>query len=79
MHRTTVMLPPELKARAVIRARKLGLSLGELIRRSLRETSTKGSPAGAADSMYDDAAVYGGPAPRDLSAAHDSYLYGPKG
>ena len=36
MKRTTVMLPPELKARAMRSARERGISFGELLRRSLR-------------------------------------------
>lgn len=76
MQRTTVMLPRELKTRAVLHSRRLGISLGELIRSSLRAASKEGVGAGDTDSMYGDLAVYRGSAPKDLSAAHDAYLYG---
>jgi hypothetical protein len=35
MHRTTILLPEDLQARAEAHARRLGISLGELIRRQL--------------------------------------------
>ncbi|MBI2838900.1 MAG: hypothetical protein HYX75_11325 [Acidobacteria bacterium] len=79
MRRTTVMLPDDLKTRAVLRARKLGISLGELIRSSLKDSAGKGARGEATDTMYDDAAIYRGPAPRDLSDRHDAYLYGDEG
>jgi hypothetical protein len=77
MKRTTVMLPEELRVRAANRAKKLGVSLGELIRRAMesmlgREQETDGG-------RYPDDAVYDGPAPPDLSERHDDYLYGPEG
>lgn len=79
MRRTTVMLPDDLKIGAALRARKLGISLGELIRSSLRESATKDAASEAADTMYDDTTLYRGSAPRDLSDRHDAYLYGDKG
>jgi hypothetical protein len=35
MHRTTILLPEDLRASAEAHARRLGISLGELIRRQL--------------------------------------------
>jgi hypothetical protein len=76
MHRTTVMLPEDLKARAMLRARERGISLGELLRECL--AATLHAPAGddrAGDPLFADAAVYGGAAPSDLARDHDRYLY----
>lgn len=75
MKRTTIMLPEALRRRAATRASQRGISLGELIRDSL----------GAAlpgvsydqDPLFEDA-VFDGPAPRDLAARHDKYLYDKK-
>jgi hypothetical protein len=36
MHRTTILLPEDLRADADAHARRLGISLGELIRRQLK-------------------------------------------
>jgi len=77
MERTTIMLPAQLKHRANRLARKLGISLGELIRESLREALNR-TPADDEDPLYSDTVSYGGPAPADLAADHDDYLYGKK-
>ena len=45
MKRTTIMLPEELRVRAGERARKLGLSLGEFIRRSMEAMLGRGAGA----------------------------------
>jgi hypothetical protein len=74
MKRTTVMLPEELRARAARRARKLGVSLGEFIRRAMESLLRAQSPAGD-DPLLRDDAVYEGPAPRDVAERHDDYLY----
>ena len=73
-HRTTIMLPPELKRRAAKRAKERGVSFGELVRESLTAILTD-APV-AADSLLADSAVFGGQTPRDLAAEHDRYLYG---
>jgi hypothetical protein len=76
MHRTTIMLPAALKARALKQAREAGLSLGELVRRSLATSLSRSArERGAGDPFLDDHAVYKGRAPRDLAAEHDRYLY----
>ena len=77
MQRTTVMLPQDLKARAMLLARERGISFGELLRECL--TATLNEPAGDArdaDPLFADTAVYEGPAPSDLAKEHDRYLYG---
>lgn len=78
MKRTTIMLPTDLKAKAIQRARKLNLSLGELIRESLRKCITKPSFVASDDPFYMDKAVFEGTSPYDLSEKHDDYLYGEK-
>ena len=76
MKRTTVMIPEKLKGRSVRRARELGISLGEFIRRSMEALLEKAQATGEDDPFLADGAVFRGPAPRDLSAKHDEYLYG---
>ena len=77
MKRTTIMLPAALRARAIERARRLGISMGELIRRSM-EAMLVGSEEGGDDPLVADGAVFDGPVPDDLARNHDRYLYGKK-
>jgi hypothetical protein len=72
MKRTTIMLPETLRSRAASLAKQRGISLGELIRNSLG-TALPGVSY-EEDPLFEDA-VFDGPAPRDLSANHDKYLY----
>ena len=74
MNRTTILLPAELQAKASAHARQKGISLGELIRRSL-EAAVSRRPAGG-DILLSDRAVHAGDAPADLAARHDEHLYG---
>jgi len=76
MKRTTVMLPEELRARATLRARRLGVSLGQFIRRAMESLLETSKGAREEDTLLCDDAVYEGPAPRDLAARHDEYLHG---
>jgi hypothetical protein len=76
MHRTTVMLPPELKARAMKRADEKGVSLGELIREALSTLLDRDGDGHETDPLYDDTTVHPGPSPSDLVDRHDDYLYG---
>jgi hypothetical protein len=75
MKRTTVMLPERLRAQAKEQARRLGVSFGELIRRSL-EAMLGGAKAD--DPLLADDEVFDGPTPDDLAADPDRYLYGPE-
>ena len=77
MHRTTLMLPSDLKIQAQQQARMQGVSLGEFIRRAI-EAQLRGSGAAqrAADPLFADGAVFTGDAPADSAAEHDRYLYG---
>ncbi len=77
MHRTTIMLPPELKTRANRRAREMGLSFGEFVRRCLAaQLSGVGGEQRAEDLLFADQEVFTGEAPTDLAEHHDRYLYG---
>ena len=73
MKRTTLMLPEQLRAQAKRRARLLGISFGELVRRSV-EAMLKADPGD--DSLLNDTEVFEGPVPADLVENHDRYLYG---
>lgn len=72
MHRTTILLPDELKVRAERQARLEGLSLSELIRRRLSEVTSDGVEPAA----FFKREPWTASAPGDLSARHDDYLYG---
>jgi hypothetical protein len=78
MHRTTIMLPRELKVRAERRAREDGVSLGEFVRRSVE--LSLGQPGEVAeDALFSDHALYDGEVPAGYSTDHDEYLYGDDG
>ncbi|MFO8070292.1 MAG: hypothetical protein R6V85_00335 [Polyangia bacterium] len=77
MHRTSVMLPIRLKKLAEDRARDEGVSLGELIRRSLaREVEPGEGDDPSSDAFFADDAVFEGETPADLSLRHDDFIYG---
>ena len=79
MKRTTIILPDDLKMRAHYRARGMGISLGELIRKALEASLGHSDDENLTeDSLFADDAVYDGKAPRDLCESHDKYLYGEK-
>ncbi len=78
MKRTTVMLPADLKARAMRAARDRGISFGELLRRSLAAAVESPAPT-YDDPVFSDNAVFEGETPEDLAAEHDGYLYGNDG
>jgi len=79
MKRTTIMLPEDLKMRALKRADIVGLSLGGFIRESL-EKSLQTSDVDQADDdpLFADNATFQGKTPADLALKHDDYLYGDK-
>jgi len=74
MKRTTIMLPEDLRRRALFRAKQTGVSLGELIRDSLDAALPKVTHDAERDPLFEDV-IFDGPAPADLSANHDQYLY----
>ncbi|MFU8848642.1 MAG: CopG family transcriptional regulator [Opitutales bacterium] len=72
MHRTTILIPNELKSQAEQQARREGISLSELIRQRLLESiDSKAKPA-----AFFSRQPWSGEVPADLSARHDDYLYG---
>ena len=76
MTRTTIMLPQDLKARAIHLASEMGISLGQLIRESLENMLDVSRAVEHEDPLFSDTAVFEGPCPLDLSKDHDRYLYG---
>jgi hypothetical protein len=71
MTRTALMLPEDLKTEAENAARAQGISLGEMVRLSLR----KNLDSNKVDPFFSDTEAYGGKVPADLSKNHDKYLY----
>ena len=77
MKRTTIMLPDDLKMRALKRADIMGLSLGGLIRESLEKTlQTPDVDQADDDPFFADNVVFKGNTPKGLALNHDDYLYG---
>ena len=76
MKRTTIMIPDDLKIRAVSRAQSEGISLGEFIRLSLEKALHSSSNQHPDDPFWADNSVYKGTTPGDLAQNHDEYLYG---
>jgi hypothetical protein len=78
--RTTIVLPPRLKTLASERAREHQLSFSEFVRRAVLDAVSKPPRAGrrGSDSLLADRAVSRSDVPVDLSANHDTYLYGSK-
>lgn len=74
MHRTTILLPNELRQRADREAKTLGISLSELIRRRL---AADGVPEEKDRPRFFARQPWAGPGPADTAANHDAYLYGP--
>ena len=62
------MLPEQLRAQAKQRARTLGISFGELVRRSV-EAMLEADPGD--DPLLNDKEVFEGPVPDDLVENHD--------
>lgn len=73
MHRTTILLPENVRKAAQKEARKNGISLGELIRRRLVSGT---EVASSAVPLFFRREVWTGATPRDLSERHDEHLYG---
>jgi predicted transcriptional regulator len=77
MDRTTLVLDNTLKRRLKDKARKMNISMAELIRMAIsRFIDSKGDDSGyERDSLFADQAVFTGESPEDLSFNHDKYLY----
>jgi len=76
MKRTTIMLPSELKTRAIQKANQRGISLGEFIRESLESMLSNPKEYFINDPLFTDDAVFHDQGPDDLAKNHDHYLYG---
>lgn len=77
MRRTTIMMPDDLRTKAMTRARSMGMSLGQFIRTALeRALEDRNNTSPEEDPLLDDRAVFDGEVPSDISKNHDSYLYG---
>ena len=75
MKRTTVMLPQDLKIRALKSANMMGVSLGQFIRQSLEKALNHGDDIPPnKDPLFADDAVFHGDSHEDLAKNHDSYL-----
>ena len=74
MHRTTILLDTEVKAKAQIRAERLGISLSQLIRNSL-EKEVSIEPASQLDPFWADREIIEDEGPVDYVENHDYYLY----
>jgi len=84
MLRTTVMLPPEIKARAEAMARESGVSFAEFVRRALEGEIGKGAPN--PDSLrrsrdplfqgFDELIARAKPGEPGGAADHDRYIHG---
>ena len=77
MERTTIMLPPDLKAKVQKQANFMGMSLGQYIREAVEnalEYQHRKQPV-EADPLFSDDAVFSGKGPKDIAENHDQYLY----
>lgn len=75
MKRTTIMLPPDLKLKALQRANQMGISLGELIRNSLVALLHHSKEQTTDDPLFADNDVFNDQGSQDLAKNHDRYLY----
>ena len=78
MHRTTIMFPESLKSKLEKRAKKMRVSLGELIRMASEEYLAKYNRKIEDDPMVSGYIVLEDKGPTDVSANVDKYLYGHK-
>lgn len=78
MHRTTILLDTRVKAKAQIRAERLGISLSQLIRNSL-EKEVSIEPASQLDPFWADHEIIEDEGPVDYAENHDYYLYRTEG
>ncbi|MGH9656770.1 MAG: hypothetical protein ACRD6B_25320 [Bryobacteraceae bacterium] len=76
--RTTIVLPEQMKRRAMARAREQRVSFAEFVRRAVESTLAKpprgGSGKKTGDRFWDNLEIYNG-GPPDAAARHDDYLY----
>jgi hypothetical protein len=79
MHRTTILLPHELRREAEIAARRSGISLSDMIRRLLT-SAVRGTSSSSrkGDPLFQPRHLMRSANPSDIAAKHDDYLYGPR-
>jgi hypothetical protein len=75
MKRTTIMLPADLRRRALRRAKSWGVSFGTVVRESLDAALPALEEVGGDDPLFLDRDVWSGRAPRALAREHDRFLY----
>ncbi len=68
------MLPSELHEKAARYAARRRVSLGQLVRSSLRAAMDAGDEAPSPDPLWADDEVFRRKTPRDLARNHDRYL-----
>ena len=77
--RTTIVLPPLLKQRAVLRARVQGISFAEFVRRAVEKQVTAPMKGRAkkktGDPFWDNLKTFDDDGPTDLSTRIDELLY----
>ena len=78
--RTTIVMSPLLKARAVAKARQQGISFGEFVRQAV-ERQIAAPPKGKSkkktgDPFWDNLKPFDDDGPPDLSTRIDEFLYG---
>ena len=76
MHRTTILLPERLKAKANVKANTLGISLGEFIRLSIERNLKAQFREIKNDPFIQDNYVFTECNTTDCSVNHDDYIYG---
>jgi hypothetical protein len=76
MKQTTIMLPLDLKMKAIEYAHTKHISLGELIREILDQILNSKKKYNTKDVFFSDRVVFSGRAPKDSAKKHDDYIYG---
>lgn len=76
MHRTTIMLPDDLRHAAEKKAKLRGMSIGAFVRHALKKELDESGGQVKYDAFLADDRVFRGKAPCDVAERHDDYLYG---
>ena len=77
MIRTQVLLTEQDLAAVRCEAKRLGISMSEVVRRQLQSLKSGSSAAGGEDPFFALVGAFSDPGgPTDVSANHDHYLYG---
>lgn len=76
MHRTTILLPLELRRKLESRAQRSGKTFSQLVREALAQFLEGGGDAWESDPFFSSQRVYRRKVPTDLSRNADDHLYG---